>query len=138
MRRVAALLLVAFALAGCSAGGAMAGKGKDRAPLTLPAADSFKTGTCREAADPILALGKFSYDHADATQLSVAERAELVDNGNKLLALRDKADPAVAERMSELLTSIGFVRIKVGTTYEPRFLQDMEAARMKLQNACTQ
>jgi hypothetical protein len=133
----AALFLVLFALAGCS-GGAMAGKGKDRAPLTLPAADSFKSGACRDAADPILALGKFSYDHADATQLTVAERAELVDNGNKLLALREKAEPAVAERMSELLTSIGFVRIKVGTTYEPRFLQDMEAARMKLQNACTQ
>jgi hypothetical protein len=138
MRKVAALLLVVFALAGCSAGGAMAGKGKDRAPLTLPAPDKFKSGTCREAADPILALGKFSYDHADATQLSVAERAELVDQGNKLVALRAKAEPATAERMSELLTSIGFVRIKVGTTYEPRFLQDMETARMKLQTACTQ
>ena len=138
MRRVAALLLVAFALAGCSAGGAMAGKGKERAPLNLPAADSFQSGTCRDAADPILALGRFTYDHADATQLSVAERAELVDNGNKLLAVRDKAEPAIAERIGELLTSIGFVRIKVGTTYEPRFLHDMESARMKLQTACTQ
>jgi hypothetical protein len=138
MRRVAALLLAVFALAGCSAGGAMAGKGKDRPPLSLPAADSFKAGTCRDAADPILALGKFSYDHADATQLTVAERAQLVDHGNKLVALRETADPAVAERMSELLTSIGFVRIKVGTTYEPRFLQDLESARMKLQTACTQ
>jgi hypothetical protein len=128
--------VLASALAAAAIAVFAAGCGAGRPPLSLPAADSFRAGTCRQAADPVLALGRFAYDRDGAKSLAEADYTLLVDQGNKLLALRDKAEPDISRRISAVLTSIGFVRIRPGTSYDPQLLRDLEAARLQLQNAC--
>jgi hypothetical protein len=125
--------------AGCTGGAARL---TARAPLTLPAADGFHSGVCRDAADDILALGQFSYDHAGAKRLSDADRADLTARSDRLVLLRDRlrgaADPVLADQMGGLLAAVGFVRIRTGRTYDPQLLRDMEAARVQVQKTCTQ
>jgi len=103
---------VSLTIAALAPASLLAGCGADnpaRPKLTLPAADSFRAGACRDAADPILALGRLTYDRADAT---------------------------VQERMNDVLAAIGFVRIRTGKTYDPRLMTDLETARAALQTEC--
>jgi len=113
-----------------------------RPPLVLPAADAFAPGVCREAAEPILALGRFSYDRALARRLTDADRAELAVQSERLVKVRDAfertAEPVRADRVGELLAAIGFARIRTGPTYDPQLLRDMETARVRVQTFCTQ
>jgi len=133
--RTAAVLLAASAalLGACST----SREGTStRAPLAQPAPEQFSPGVCRDAADPILALGRFTYDHDGDRKLEKADYAELTANGEKLLAVRDKAQPAVTERISAVLTSIGYIRVRPGATYDPQLLRDLETARKALQDSC--
>jgi hypothetical protein len=137
--RVLALSLTIAALAGSAGLAGLAGCTADkpgRPPLTLPAADQFKTGVCRDSADPILALGKLTYDRAGAKTLPVGDYQFLVEQGEKLIAVRDRAEPAVLERMNAVLAAIGFVRIRTGKTYDPQLMVDLETARAALQAEC--
>jgi hypothetical protein len=128
------LTIVAFAgaagVAGCTA------DKPGRPPLALPAADSFKPGVCRDAADPILALGKLTYDRAGAKKLAASDYAFLVEQGERLLAVRERAEPALQERMNGVLAAIGFVRIRPGKVYDPQLMTDLETARAALQSEC--
>jgi hypothetical protein len=137
--RVLALSLTIAALAGSAGLAGLAGCTADRPgrpPLTLPATDQFKTGVCRDSADPILALGKLTYDRAGAKTLPAGDYPFLVEQGEKLLAVRDRAEPAVVERMNAVLAAIGFVRIRTGKTYDPQLMVDLETARAALQSEC--
>src|SRR5262245_34981376 len=105
--RVLAVSLTLAALAG-SAGLARCGADHPgRPPLTLPSADSFRPGACRDAADPVLALGKLTYDRAGARTLPAGDYRLLVEQSDKLSAVRERAEPAVQERVSAVLTAIG-------------------------------
>ena len=109
---------------------------RDRAPLTQPAPERFASGACRDAADPILALGRFTYTHEGAKTLGKAEYAELTAQGEKLIPVRERAEPAVADKISAVLTSIGYIRVRPGKSFDPALLRDLETARTQLQNAC--
>ena len=134
--KMAAAVLAAVAgaasVAGCTGD---SGTG-DRAPLALPAASAFKAGTCATIADPVLALGRFTYDKA-GKKLSVDDRAAMVAEGEKLRVARDSAEKPIADQISALLMNIGFVRVRVGDTYDPKLLVDVETARTSLQSTCT-
>jgi hypothetical protein len=125
-----AALVPASLLAGCGA------DNPARPKLTLPAADSFRAGACRDAADPILALGRLTYDRAGRKTLPAGDYPFLVEQGEKLLAVRDRADATVQERMNDVLAAIGFVRIRTGKTYDSRLMTDLETARAALQTEC--
>lgn len=132
-------LMTAVCLAACAAG-LVAGCGgglPDRPPLTLPAADRFQPGTCRDAADAVLALGRFAYDHDGAKHLSDADRAALATQSDHLAPVRDSATEPLAGQLRDLLAAVGFMRIRTGPTYDPQLLRDMESARLKVQSACT-
>jgi hypothetical protein len=137
--RVLTVSLILAALAGAAGVTglvACGADGSDRPPLTLPAADSFRPGACRDAADPVLALGRFSYDRAGAKTLPASDYAFLVEQVDKLLAVKERAEPAVLERVNALLTAIGFVRIRPGKAYDPRLMTDLEDTRAALQDEC--
>jgi len=125
---VLAAALAVATLAGCS--------GDDRPPLSQPAPERFTEGSCREAADPILKLGRFTYDRAGAEQLKDSDYPFLVANGEKLIAVKEKAAPELAGRIDNVLTNIGYLRIRPGKLYDPQLLKGLEAARTQLQNAC--
>jgi hypothetical protein len=131
-----ALTILATAAAGAAGIAACGSDAPERAPLTLPAADSFRTGPCRDAADPILALGKLTYDRDGAPSLQASDYQVLVEQAQKLLAVRDRAEPAMQERIQAVLTAIGFVRIRPGKTYDPQLMKDLESARATLQGTC--
>jgi hypothetical protein len=124
--------LGALTAAGCSSGG---GTG-NRPPLQLPQASQFKSGTCSTIADPVLALGRFTYERSGA-MLTADDRAKLVVEGEKLVAAKADAPQELGDQMMEVLMSIGYVRIRTGKAYDPKLLADVEAARAKLQTACT-
>jgi hypothetical protein len=133
---VVSLTMLAAAAAGAAGIAACGSDGPQRAPLALPAAESFRAGPCRDAADPILALGRLTYDRDGATALSAGDYQILVEQAQKLVAVRDRAEPALQEPMTAVLTAIGFVRIRPGRTYDPQLMKDLEAARANLQNTC--
>jgi hypothetical protein len=131
------LTITALAAAAGLAGLAACGADKpDRPPLVLPAAGDFKGGVCRDAADPILALGKLTYDRAGAKKLPAADYPFLVQQNDKLIAVRDRAEPAVKDRLNAVLQAIGFVRIRPGKAYDPQLMTDLETARAALQSEC--
>jgi hypothetical protein len=114
-----------------------AGCGDKRPPLKQPSADSFKTGTCRDAADAVLALGKFAYDNDGKKSLTVADRDKLRDQANKLIVLRSAAEAPLDQQLQDLITAVGFVRLRVEPTYDPQLLKDMGAAQNTVQKTCT-
>jgi hypothetical protein len=132
-------LAVSLTIAALAPASLLAGCGADhpaRPKLALPAADSCRAGACRDAADPILALGKLTYDRAGKKTLPAGDYTFLVEQGEKLLAVRERADATVQERMNDVLAAIGFVRIRTGKTYDPRLMTDLETARAALQTEC--
>src|ERR1051325_2286244 len=86
LRLVVACLALAGTVwftAGCAAGN------PPRAALALPTVDKFHPGTCRDAADSILALGRFAYAHDGAKRLTDADRSDLADRSKRLVPVRD-------------------------------------------------
>ena len=135
----ARLFAVTLTIAALAPAGLLAGCGPDRPdrpPLTLPAAGDFRPGACRDAADPIRALGQLTYDRAGARTLPATDYPFLVEQSDKLVAVLERAEPAVRERLDAVLTAIGFVRIRPGKTYDPQLLTDLEIARATLQSEC--
>jgi len=132
----AGLLAAACALAvsACSSSGSTSTAADT--PLQLPAASSFKSGTCATIADPVLTIGRFTHDKAKAAKLSVEDRALLVAEGEKVKSALASADKPLADQMLQMLMSIGFVRIQVGDLYKPELLATVEAERTKLQTMC--
>lgn len=106
-------------------------------PLNLPAVSQFAAGACRDTAPAVLALANVTSKNDGAKTLSATARNELVVQGNKLVAARPTANPAIAQKMTNLLASIGYVRIRTGTTFNAQLLRDVETARSALQTACT-
>jgi hypothetical protein len=135
MKKLVLAAICAFAVAGCSSGPGNTGTA-NRQPLQLPDAGTFEVGTCSTIAEPVLALGRITYEKA-GVQLTDADRAALVVEGEKLVTARAKAEPELAEAMMNVLMHIGFVRIRTGKAYDPQLLADVETARQKLQTTCT-
>jgi hypothetical protein len=128
--RILALSTVVV-LAACGA------PGKPRPPLGLPIASTFKAGTCHDAAEQVLALGAFAYRRDGAKTLTTDDRAQLARASTRLAALRTASDRMLDARLGDLLTAIGFVRLRVGKTYDPQLLRDMENERLRVQELCT-
>jgi hypothetical protein len=109
----------------------------DRPPLMLPATTAFTPGTCRDAADPILTLGEYTYNRAGATKLPATDYTFLIEQNNKLVTIRDNAEPTtIRDHMNAVLTAIGFVRLRPGKAYHPQLITDLETARAALQTQC--
>ena len=135
-RTVAVVLIsLAVAVTAVVVGAAVTG-GPRRPPLELPAASAFQEGTCRNAADAVLALGRFTYDHADAKRLPAASYPFLKQRSEQLAAVREGAEQALSGRIDAVLTAIGFLRLRPGKAYDPQLLRDLETTRADLQQTC--
>jgi hypothetical protein len=136
--RTVVVVLISLAVAAITAvavGAAVTG-GPRRPPLRLPAASAFPEGTCRDAADAVLALGRFTYDHAGASRLPADAYPFLRQRAEQLAAVREGAGQALSGRIDAVLTAIGFVRLRPGKAYDPQLLRDLETTRADLQQTC--
>ena len=123
-------LVAALSLVGCS------GATFKRPELKLPAAESFKAGTCRDASGTILSLGHFTYDHASDKSLSNQDRSQLKDASDQLTKVKAKATDPLTQQLTDVIAAIGWIRLRVEPTYDSSLMRDLEVARGKLQQSC--
>jgi hypothetical protein len=132
--RVAALALVAGLLGACTA--ANAGE-SDLAAENLPSADAFKAGTCRSAAGDVLGLATLARSIHGAGTVSAGSRRELRAHQYRLARLRNGAEPEMQKAITDLVTSIGYVRIRFnGQSYDPKIVKQMDDTRRGFQKLC--
>ena len=136
--RTVAVVLISLAVATVAAVavGAAVTDGPRRPPLRLPAASAFPTGTCRDAADAVLALGRFTYENEGASRLPADSYPFLRQRAEHLAAVREGAEQALSGRIDAVLTAIGFLRLRPGKAYDPQLLRDLETTRADLQQTC--
>jgi hypothetical protein len=135
------LTAVAIALSGAAAAIAVTTGGGPE----LPEAGAFHEGRCRQSADAVLALGRFTHRHADAKTLPADAYPFLRHRAEELAAVRNLADSqvdplqqALSPRIDAVLTAIGFIRLRPGRAYDRHLLRDLESARSDLQHTCTE
>jgi hypothetical protein len=136
--RTLAVILISLAAAAVAvvALGVTVAGGPHRPPLRLPAASAFPEGTCRDAADAVLALGRFTYDNTGASRLPADSYPFLRQRAEQLAAVREGAGQPLSGRIDAVLTAIGFLRFQPGKAYDPQLLRDLETSRADLQQTC--
>ncbi|MEV6598792.1 hypothetical protein AB0M36_18310 [Actinoplanes sp. NPDC051346] len=101
----------------------------------LPALHQFTPGTCRDAADAVLALARLT--RRDIGSLSPADREELRRLQERFVALQPAATGEAAASMRELVLALGYLRLRLDSrTGEPRYLREAEDARSHLEQVC--
>jgi hypothetical protein len=126
MKLIVGAAALALVLAGCASADAE----------EMPKADEFRAGTCRQAAEPVLALARIAERNDGADGVSMSDRQELATHQKTLKAIKPEAE--LATPLTELITAIGFVRIRLdGKSYDPALLRDLDAARRAVQSRCT-
>jgi hypothetical protein len=137
--RGATLAAIAIACAAC--GGSADGErapdgGAAAAPALRPEPDRFRTGTCRDAAPAILAIGAVAARLADEQAVSQAEEKMLTAHQATLRKLKPSAD--LRKPTQDVVTAIGFIRIRLnGNTYEAELVNELATAQQRLVAACT-
>ena len=115
MRRTLLPLIALFAVGAAACGG----DGKPDA-ISQPAVSSFAEGTCTVAAPDVLAIGSAGARLGKKATVDSAVLTDLKDAQDGLRTITDGAEPAYKTVLQELVTSIGFVRIRAdGNSYEP-------------------
>jgi hypothetical protein len=134
IKRVAALALVAGLLSACTAANA----DEEGLPAEdLPAASAFRAGACQTTAQDVLGLAGLARKIIDAEDVSAGDRAQLRDRQTRIAQARASADQQVAKPLQDLVTSIGWVRVRFnGQTYDPKVVREMDRARRAYQQAC--
>lgn len=119
-----------------AASAAACGGGTPSAPaFARPSVDQFRTGTCRDAAPTILAIGDLGLRLRSSTSVPAGDRQTLVAEQKRLQALRTSEE--LADPVRALVTAIGFVRIRIdGNTYDPRLMSALVAEQQRLVASC--
>ncbi|HEY0486699.1 MAG TPA: hypothetical protein VGD72_10665 [Mycobacteriales bacterium] len=123
-----ALVVAALATAG-------SGPAHRRASERLPDPSAFRPGTCRTVAGPVLTLARLDRTLRDAPALPSADRGRITDAQRQLLGA--PADPALAGPLRDLVTAVGYVRLRADTgSYSAAVWRDADARRRAVQRAC--
>jgi hypothetical protein len=106
-------------------------------PEALPSQSQFAAGTCASVAQPVLAVAKLSARYHGARSIPPDQRKVLLEQQNQLADRSKDADAVVRAPLTELVTAIGFVRLRYASrTYDPALLNDLDSARRGVQRAC--
>jgi hypothetical protein len=106
-------------------------------PEKLPAASQFAAGTCTSVAEPVLAVAKLSARYHGTRIIPSTERKALQAKQNEIAERGEHADPQLRAPLTDLVTAIGFVRLRYASrTYDPALLDAMDTARRNVQRAC--
>jgi hypothetical protein len=109
----------------------------DLPPEDLPAASAFKGGTCQATANDVLGMAALARKIVKSETVDAKDRAELRDRQWRIAQARSGADEQLAKPLQDLVTSIGWVRIRFnGQTYDPKVVQNMDQTRRAYQALC--
>jgi hypothetical protein len=107
-----------------------------RAAEPLPDPAEFRAGTCRSIAEPVLALARLDQHLHTAGKIPGADRRRLTAAQQRLRAAHG-ADPVLAGPLRDLVTSIGFVRLRSDTsTYDTAVWREADTRRRAVQRLC--
>jgi hypothetical protein len=134
--RRASALAVLLAVTGPAA--ACSGAHPDSKPREkLPAATAFHAGSCRDSAADVLAVAELAVRYEGKKTIPSADRKKLAQHQDKLAAQAKTAADALKKPLGDLVTSIGFVRLRYASrSYDPKVLAQMDDARKTVQKAC--
>ncbi len=132
MRRLLCALLVAGGCAACTSPAT-----PQPTSTPTPRIQQFAAGTCRSAAGNILALGDIARRLTGQATVPVADQTALRTYQKSLIRILPTANPATRQPLQDLITAIGFVRIRVDSNnYQPALMNDMAQAQASVQSAC--
>ena len=146
MKRLISALLLAVCCAGCTtsanrSSGSPSGSVQAAAKTTVPVAapQDFAAGMCRAAAEHVVALGTMAnalHGRAQA-DIAMADRRAMQEHQRAVIAMMPKADPALRRQLQDLVTAIGFARMRLDIrTYQPSLMDDVARAEAGIQATC--
>ncbi|MCW2503321.1 MAG: hypothetical protein JWO79_1605 [Actinomycetia bacterium] len=107
-------------------------------PEVLPSAAAFHTGACRDSAPAVLAVAQLAARYRGKKTIPAADRKKLAEHQTVLATQAKTAAEQVKKPLADLVTSIGFVRLRYASrSYDPTVLDHMDSARKAVQKACT-
>jgi len=139
MKRLSCALVfgtVALTAAGCTS---TRGNGNLQSlpPKPAPAAASFAAGACRTAADDVIGVWNMGGQVRGRTDMTTDERSALETRQNALIAAMKGASPQVRSTLQDLVTALGFARLRLDIrTYEPSLMDDVMQADQAVQTTC--
>jgi hypothetical protein len=135
-----AVLVVGLAVVGGALGvegGALVGRAPSPPPEAIPAAAAFRPGACRAIAEPVRALAGLDRSLASATAVPAADRDRIATEQRRLLAARSAAEADLGPPLDDLITSIGYVRLRSDThSYDAAVWTEADHHRRAVQRLC--
>jgi hypothetical protein len=129
---LAALIAAAVSAAACTSHPA------GPPPEVLPSAAAFHTGACRDSAPAVLAIAKLAARYRGKKTIPAADRKKLAEHQDVLAGQAKTASEELKKPLADLVTSIGFVRLRYASgSYDPKVLDRMDTVRKAVQRACT-
>jgi hypothetical protein len=134
-RRALLVPVLLLALTACS--DAVVDEAAPPAP-SAPPASAFAEGSCRLAAEDVLAVGRDSARLGDGGVVADEVKDSLRESQDRLVALADSADPTVKPGLDRLVLAIGLVRVRAdGNTYESALGDSLRQAYEQVVRTCT-
>jgi hypothetical protein len=133
-RNTRAAGLAALTVAAATLAAACSGPAKPQ--FIRPNPDQFRTGTCRDAAPAVLAVGDVGARLAGVTAVSDADNKVLTSQQKTLMGLRTSAE--LSRSVHDVVVAIGYVRLRVDShTYDdPGLMAAVVTAQQKVVQAC--
>ena len=140
MKRFIGALLLAICCAGCTSTRATSGSPQAagaRVPVAAP--EDFAAGLCRTAAEHVIAVGTMADQLRGRTQADIpmSDRVAMAKQQQAVIAMLPKADPAMRKQLQDLVTALGFARLRLDVrTYRPGLMDDVAKAEASIRTTC--
>ena len=104
----------------------------------LPEPTAFRAGTCRTIAEPLLAVARLEPALAGAREVPAADLGRVAAAQKRLLAAHPRAEADVAVPLRDLVTALGYVRLRSDSrSYDPAVWREADLRRRAVQGLCT-
>jgi hypothetical protein len=121
-----------------SVGGALAARGRPSPPAeAVPPAAAFRPGACQAIAGPVRALAYLDRTLASAKTVPAGDRDRLTAEQHRLRAAQRSAERDLGRPLDDLITSIGYVRLRSDThSYDRTVWATADDHRRVVQRVC--
>jgi hypothetical protein len=127
---------------GALAAGCTSSSGGSGAPAAqaapMPSADSFTAGSCRSAAEHVIALGEIAGRLQGRTDIPMADRNAMEAHQEALRGMLTKvSDTSVRSPLQQLVVTVGWTRLRLDTqSYDTTLLDAVARADADTRAVC--